>query len=182
MPTSWLSALALGPLGISIRCTSFRLKASEYSRWCRSSPPCFMLATSRGSGEATTSLTQRACAWRRQVSGKPGWRAGESAGRRRRSSARDTVTPRRVCCGGSSQLRRKRVEKPKAERVRLARVIRAPSAPLAATTVLIEFEGARVAVGSGATAETLRTVFEALRKRSASVSTGRRKTRLLERA
>lgn len=66
----------------------------------------------------------------------------------------------------SSQLRRKRVDKPKSDGVRLARVIRAPSAPLAATAVLVEFEGARVAVGSGASAETLRMVFEALRKGS----------------
>jgi hypothetical protein len=33
--------------------------------------------------------------------------------------------------------------------------------------VLIEFEGARVAVGSAASAETLRAVFEALRGRGA---------------
>jgi hypothetical protein len=51
----------------------------------------------------------------------------------------------------------------------LARVIRAPSAASAVTTtVLIEIEGARVAVSSGANAETLRAVFDALRARASA--------------
>lgn len=67
----------------------------------------------------------------------------------------------------SSQLRRKRSEKPRVAGVRLARVIRTPSAIATATAVLIEFEGARVAVSGAASAETLRAVFAALRTRSA---------------
>lgn len=68
----------------------------------------------------------------------------------------------------SCQLRRSEGGKPaKTTDVRLARVIRAPSPSSAAPAVLIEFEGARVAVGGGASAETLRAVFEALRGRSA---------------
>lgn len=67
----------------------------------------------------------------------------------------------------SSQLRRKRVVKPaKTAEMRLARVVRAPSAAAPATAVLIELEGARVAVSGAASAETLRVVFEALRARS----------------
>lgn len=65
----------------------------------------------------------------------------------------------------SSQLRRKRASKPaKTAEVRLARVVRGPSA---APAVLIELEGARVAVSSSASAETLRAVFDALRGRCA---------------
>jgi hypothetical protein len=67
----------------------------------------------------------------------------------------------------SSQLRRKGADKLKREDVRLARVVRAPSTTSPSTAVLIELEGARVAVGSAASAETLRAVFEALRTRSA---------------
>jgi hypothetical protein len=57
----------------------------------------------------------------------------------------------------------------KATGVRLARVVRAPGvAPGAsAAAVLIEFEGARVAVSSAASTETLRAVFDALRARRA---------------
>ncbi len=51
--------------------------------------------------------------------------------------------------------------------VRLARVVRTPSAASTASAVLIELEGARIAVGSAASAETLRVVFEALRGRRA---------------
>jgi hypothetical protein len=58
------------------------------------------------------------------------------------------------------------VENSKPVGVRLARVVRTPSTPSPSTAVLIEFEGARVAVGSSASAETLRTIFEALRHRS----------------
>lgn len=67
----------------------------------------------------------------------------------------------------SSQLRRKRTGKAsKPAEVRLARVVRTPSTPSTASAVLIELEGARVAVGSAASAETLRAVFDALRGRS----------------
>lgn len=67
----------------------------------------------------------------------------------------------------SSQLGRKRAAKSsKPSEVRLARVIRAPGTSSPAPSVLIEFEGARVAVGAGTSAETLRAVFEALRSRS----------------
>jgi hypothetical protein len=68
----------------------------------------------------------------------------------------------------SCQLRRKPVSTSgKSGGVRLARVIRVtPSAPAVTTTVLIEIEGARVAVPSGANAETLRAVFDALRARA----------------
>lgn len=69
----------------------------------------------------------------------------------------------------SSRLRHKRVGKAsKSGSVQLARVIRTPTAPTAGAAVLIEIEGARVAVGTGASAETLRVVFEALRTRAAS--------------
>jgi hypothetical protein len=60
----------------------------------------------------------------------------------------------------SCQLRRgKHVETPsRTSNVRLARVIRhAPNASTVTTAILIEIEGARVAVSSGANAETLRT-------------------------
>lgn len=68
----------------------------------------------------------------------------------------------------SSQLRRsRRGTSSKTTAVRLARVVRTPSPPSTATAVLIELEGARVAVGSAVSAETLRVVFEALRGRSA---------------
>jgi hypothetical protein len=51
--------------------------------------------------------------------------------------------------------------------VRLARVIRtAPTASTVTTAVLIELDGARVAVSSGANVETLRVVFDALRSRA----------------
>ena len=68
----------------------------------------------------------------------------------------------------SCQLGRKRVEAPGiAGSERLARVVRTPSAASAVTpTILIEVEGARVAVSSGANAETLCAVFEALRARA----------------
>jgi hypothetical protein len=49
----------------------------------------------------------------------------------------------------------------------MARVIRSPQvSSTVTTTVLIEIEGARVAVSSGASAETLRVVFDALRARA----------------
>lgn len=68
----------------------------------------------------------------------------------------------------SSQLRRKRGAKAsKQAEVRLARVIRTPNALCAAASVLIEFEGARVAVSDATNGETLRAVFEALRRRTA---------------
>ena len=68
----------------------------------------------------------------------------------------------------SSQLRHKRVPKGSKEvAVRMARVVRAPNPPSVSTAVLIELEGARVAVGSSASTETLRAVFDALRGRSA---------------
>ena len=70
----------------------------------------------------------------------------------------------------SCQLRRKPASTPaRTGGVRLARVIRpTPSAPAVTTTVLIEIEGARVAVSSGANAETLRAVFDALRARASA--------------
>lgn len=70
----------------------------------------------------------------------------------------------------SCQLRRRPVSTPaKAGGVRLARVIRtAPSTAAVTTTVLIEIDGARVAVPSGASAETLRAVFDALRARASA--------------
>ena len=68
----------------------------------------------------------------------------------------------------SSQLRHRRAGKSsKATAVGLARVVRTPSVASTASAVLIELEGARIAVGSAASAETLRAVFEALRGRSA---------------
>lgn len=70
----------------------------------------------------------------------------------------------------SCQLRRKPVSMPaKTAGVRMARVIRStPSAPPVTTTLLIEIDGARVAVPSGANAETLRAVFDALRARASA--------------
>lgn len=70
----------------------------------------------------------------------------------------------------SCQLRRKGVETPsRTGGVRLARVIRStPRASAVTTTVLIEIEGARVAVSSGANAEMLRAVFDALRARAST--------------
>jgi hypothetical protein len=68
----------------------------------------------------------------------------------------------------SCQLGRKRVETPsRTGSVRLARVIR-PTPSASTTTVLIEIDGARVAVSSGANAETLRVVFDALRARTSA--------------
>lgn len=69
----------------------------------------------------------------------------------------------------SCQLRRKPVSTPaRTGGVRLARVIRpTPSVP-AVTAVLVEIDGARVAVSSGANAETLRAVFDALRARASA--------------
>jgi hypothetical protein len=49
----------------------------------------------------------------------------------------------------------------------MARVIRASNVATASGVVLVELGGARVAVSSGASAETLRAVFDALRARSA---------------
>ncbi len=68
----------------------------------------------------------------------------------------------------SSRLRHKRVGKSaKRGRVHLAKVVRTTT--MAATAaVLIEVEGARIAVGSGASAETLRAVLDALRSRAGS--------------
>lgn len=68
----------------------------------------------------------------------------------------------------SCQLGRKRVETPsRTGSVRLARVIRtAPSASPLTAAVLIEMDGARVAVSSGTNVETLRVVFDALRTRA----------------
>lgn len=70
----------------------------------------------------------------------------------------------------SCQLRAKRVQaRTKSNGVRMARVIRStPSAAAVTAMVLIEFEGARVAVSSGANAETLRAVFDALRSRGSA--------------
>jgi hypothetical protein len=68
----------------------------------------------------------------------------------------------------SSRLRHKRVGKAsKRGHVQLAKVIRTPATPPTAT-VLIEIEGARIAVGSGASTETLCAVFDALRSRTGS--------------
>ena len=69
----------------------------------------------------------------------------------------------------SSRLRHRRAGKSSkaTTAVRLARVVRTPSTVSTASAVLIELEGARIAVGSAASAETLRAVFEALRGRSA---------------
>ena|GEM_PF-6014588 len=53
--------------------------------------------------------------------------------------------------------------------MQLAKVIRTPTTP-PTTAVLIEIEGARIAVGSGANAETLRVVFDALRSRAGSAT------------
>lgn len=71
----------------------------------------------------------------------------------------------------SCQLGRKRSEaSPRPGGVRLARVIRSTSAVSPVTTaVLIEIEGARVAVSSGANPETLRAVFDALRARASAL-------------
>ena len=65
----------------------------------------------------------------------------------------------------SCQLRGKRAEpRSKPGGVRMARVIRStPSKSAVTAMVLIELEGARIAVSSGANAETLRAVFDALR-------------------
>jgi hypothetical protein len=70
----------------------------------------------------------------------------------------------------SCQLGRKRGEVPsRPASVRLARVIRSTSAASPMTTaVLIEIEGARVAVSSGTNPETLRVVFDALRARTSA--------------
>jgi len=70
----------------------------------------------------------------------------------------------------SSRLRHKRIDKSaKRGHVQLAKVIRTPTTP-PTTAVLIEIEGARIAVGSGANAETLRVVFDALRSRAGSAT------------
>ena len=69
----------------------------------------------------------------------------------------------------SSRLRGKRSNKPKAGAIRLARVIRAPAATAPAAAVLIEVDGARIAVGRDVHVETLRAVFDALRARTGSV-------------
>lgn len=68
----------------------------------------------------------------------------------------------------SCQLGRKREETARRTGgVRLARVIRTAATTSPVTTaVLIEIEGARIAVSSGANAETLRVVFDALRARA----------------
>jgi hypothetical protein len=68
----------------------------------------------------------------------------------------------------SSQLRRGRALKAtKAPSVQMARVVRAPSVATPPGVVLVELGGARVAVSSGASPDTLRAVFDALRPRSA---------------
>jgi len=99
----------------------------------------------------------KAAEWEARVAS---WRA---SGLRSEEFCRGRGYSSRSLLWWSSQLRRRRVvPAPKASGVQMARVVRNASAPLGTRAVLIEADGVRVAVGSDASAETLRAVFDAL--------------------